>query len=89
MPGLNFSWQSAGEGFVYDIYLVDPSGNMIWEKDNIGGTSLAYDGQPLTAGKNYMYRFQVRDSNTTSPQLKIPLATLPQQSAPSPSAAQL
>ena len=71
-----FSWTSVGGSYTYGIELNDGSGNRIWNKYDITGTSVAYDGTALTAG-SYSYFMLVRDGDGNFSMVSIPFTYAP------------
>ena len=68
---ITFSWSPVGGTFTYAIELNDGSGNRIWQKYDLTGASVAYDGPALTSG-NYTYNIQVRDMDDNFSMITVP-----------------
>jgi len=57
-----FSWSPVSGPYTYGVELNDAAYNQIWNRFQITGTSVAYDGPPLADGK-YYYNVMVRDED--------------------------
>ena len=62
-----FSWTGISDpSATYGIELHDSAGNLIWNNHGIPGTSITYNGPPLTQGMAYNYDVVVEISSTCS-----------------------
>ncbi len=58
---LTFSWGPAGTGYRYSVELNDPNYNRLWEKRDLTGYSVIYDGPALAPGQ-YSYTIVTSDA---------------------------
>lgn len=59
-----FSWTGIDDASaVYGVQVNDSSGNWLWGKYHISGTSIAYDGPALMPGETYDYVVSVQSSS--------------------------
>ena len=68
-----FTWSPVSGPYTYGVEIYDAAFNRKWHKFQITGTSVTYDGPPLTGGL-YYYNVQVRDEDGNFSLVQLPFS---------------